>query len=299
MCILTKLFNLLLSRKYIPDRWKMHFTTLIPKTGKDLKLITNWRLITIGTERQRPFNASVLQPHKQILKDRESTSWRNLQSQGKGVSDFRNDVLGNAFLYDPALLTDGRFLDAIRLRTNTVGVNEALARAHVHDRKDCRQCKAPLETLGHVLGQCYVHTERRIWRHNKVVEILMKHFQYLGYETMLEPTLKYQDTTYKPDLILCKGNNRTIVDITVRFEDTGMVDRAIAEKEGKYQILSKYFQPYKVTGILSIVMGSRGAIPTHTKRIFRTYKVPKFLQKRMSFICLKSSIEIANAHLDY
>ena len=247
----------------------------------------------------RPFNMKVIQTHKQTLKDREFMAWSNLQSQGKGVMEFKNDPLGNTFLYDSTLLSDGRMIDAIRLRTNNVGVNVALARSRVHDKTECRKCSAPLETLGHVLGQCYVHKARRIARHNQIVELLSKHFQYQGHEVMIEPTLTHKNNVYKPDLILCKGKLRTIIDVTVRFEDTGTVERAVTEKEKKYEPLLDYFQPRKVTGVVAVVLGSRGAIPAQTRRLFQQYKVPKFLQRRMAFICLKSSIEITNAHLDY
>jgi hypothetical protein len=62
-------------------------------------------------------------------KIRKSKDWENLASQAHGVEDFRIDTLGNCWLYHPKVLPSSRFADALRLRTNTFGVNVALRRA--------------------------------------------------------------------------------------------------------------------------------------------------------------------------
>lgn len=44
-----------------------------------------------------------------LNKIQESKDWENLASQGHGVCDFRNDPLGNAWLYDPTVLSSSRY----------------------------------------------------------------------------------------------------------------------------------------------------------------------------------------------
>ncbi|XP_076397793.1 uncharacterized protein LOC143266086 [Megachile rotundata] len=55
--ILSKLFNILLTINYILEKWKINRTTLIPKMGKNLKDIKNWRPITIGSILNRIFSS--------------------------------------------------------------------------------------------------------------------------------------------------------------------------------------------------------------------------------------------------
>ena len=73
-----------------------------------------------------------------LNKIQESKDWENLASQGHGVRDFRNDPLGNAWLYDPTMLSSSRYTDALRLRTNTFDVNVALRRADKGILVNCR-----------------------------------------------------------------------------------------------------------------------------------------------------------------
>ena len=80
-----------------------------------------------------------------------------------------------------------------------------LARADGELDISCRYCRAPLETLGHVLGQCILHTQRRIYRHNSIVEIMSKHYGLRGYKVMVEPRITVQGELLKPDLIATKG----------------------------------------------------------------------------------------------
>ena len=99
--------------------------------------------------------------------------------------------------------------------------------------------------------------------------MLNKYFQHQGYDVMLEPTLSHNGSVLKPDLVLCRGNSHTIIDVTVRFEDVGTIDRAVAEKEQKYKPLYNYFKPSEV---LSIFDGDiripRGIVSAYKKVLF-------------------------------
>lgn len=57
--LLAKLFNILLFNEDFPSAWKINRTTLIPKAGKDVSNIKNWRPITISPMISRVF-ASLL-----------------------------------------------------------------------------------------------------------------------------------------------------------------------------------------------------------------------------------------------
>ena len=250
-------------------------------------------------EVERPYNLITLKKKKEQLKEQVFKAWQDQSSQGKGVSYFANDPVANAVFYDDNIFKDNRFIDALRLRTNTAGVRIVLARSNKDMDKQCRQCQHPLETLGHVLGQCVAHARRRIFRHNRIVQILVKHFTLRGYQVVLEPTIQHNGVTLKPDLIVSRGDVRFVVDVTVRFEDLDMGTSAAQEKMDKYACLSSYFTDGKSFSVKPVVLGSRGALLKETKSFFRKVALSSFIQKRISLLALSSSIEILNCHLDY
>ncbi|CAK9816254.1 Retrovirus-related Pol polyprotein from type-2 retrotransposable element R2DM [Anthophora plagiata] len=55
----SKLCNLLLMSQIYPEKWKLNRTTLIPKPGKSVDEINNWRPITIGSLLGRIFSAMI------------------------------------------------------------------------------------------------------------------------------------------------------------------------------------------------------------------------------------------------
>jgi hypothetical protein len=83
-----------------------------------------------------------------LNKSQEIKKWRNLPSQGQKVQEFCNDPLGNSWLYDPSVLSTSRYKDALRLRTNTFGVNVALRRADKDLPVDCRRCHINVNPWG-------------------------------------------------------------------------------------------------------------------------------------------------------
>ena len=92
------------------------------------------------------------------LRKEHISQWADLKSQGQGVPDFIKNKTGNLWLEDHSLLKPSRFIDALRLRTNTFGTRSVLARADKNMDIPCRRCRAQPETLGHILGLCQ-HTK--------------------------------------------------------------------------------------------------------------------------------------------
>jgi hypothetical protein len=60
------------------------------------------------------------------LKFEHIKQWAHLRSQGQGVADFARERLGNVWLKKHHLLKPPRFIDAIKLRTNTFGTRVAI-----------------------------------------------------------------------------------------------------------------------------------------------------------------------------
>ena len=237
-----------------------------------------------------------------LNKIQESKDWENLASQGHGVRDFRNDPLGNAWLYDPTVLSSSRYTDALRLRTNTFGV-VALRQANKTIPVSCRRCHEKTESLGQVLGECVAGKGMRIQRHDKMAAVIASKCEEKGYTIARKQLFSVQEERLKPDLVVTDGERALIVDVTVRFESGDSLARGAAEKIAKYQSLADYFVSQgtaREAQVLPIVVGSRGAIPKHTLTALTTLGLDgKRLGKYLAICAVGSSVEIACMHLDY
>lgn len=91
--ILAKLFNALLFAGYYPASWKANRTTLIPKAGKDLTKIENWRPITIGSMIARVLSGII------------DSKFRNIVTQSSRQKGFTNEngCKHNSILLDRVL----------------------------------------------------------------------------------------------------------------------------------------------------------------------------------------------------
>jgi hypothetical protein len=114
--------------------------------------------------------------------------WVELKSQGQGVIDFSRSKTGNVWLEEYNLFRPSRFIDALRLRTNTFGTRTVLARADKKIDVAYRKCRAQPETLRHILGLCQYTKVLRIKRHDEVKSILA-HYLRKKNEVFIEPTL--------------------------------------------------------------------------------------------------------------
>jgi hypothetical protein len=93
-----------------------------------------------------PVTKSHLPGLKTTLKSHESVRWETLNTQGKGVADFREDKVGNQWLFGDGVLTPTEFISALRLRTNQCSTKDVLAITRPNYPVTCRHC---------FMGQCW------------------------------------------------------------------------------------------------------------------------------------------------
>jgi hypothetical protein len=196
-----------------------------------------------------------------------------------------------------------RYTDALRLRTNTFGVNVALMRADRGLSVDCRRCNEKPESLGHVLGECVAGKGIGIQRHDKMAAVIATKCEDKGYKVASEQLFSAGGEKLKPDLVVTDGDRALIVDVTVPFESGDSLARGSAEKVTKYQPLADYFVSQgtvREAQVLPILIGSRGAIPRNTLKSLITLGLDgKRLGKYLAISAAGSSVEIACMHLDY
>ena len=235
--------------------------------NKKLKLMTNSLRINWPASLE-----DVEKARKRLRKDHIS-QWADLRSQGQGVSDFIKNKTGNLWLEDHSLLKPSRFIDALRVRTNTFYTRSVLARADKNMDITCRRCRAQPETLGHILGLCQHTKGLRIKWQNEVKSLLgdrLKNKQ--NNEIFVEPTIKAGGSLYKPDLVVKNGERVLVVDVTVRYENKDYLAKAEKEKINKYRPCLKALKDLlNASGgeVLPVVLGSRGAIAPNTERVLK------------------------------
>lgn len=82
----------------------------------------------------------VEQGARKKLQMEETDRWKQLISQGQGIHCFANDKIVNALLYNPKLLKLSRYLDTLRLQTNTFSTRIVLRRINERINPSCRKC---------------------------------------------------------------------------------------------------------------------------------------------------------------
>jgi hypothetical protein len=92
-------------------------------TDRKLKKVANSLRINC------PASLEDIEKARRRLKGSHIQLWGELRSQGQGVLDFSKNKSGNVWLREYNILKPSRFIDALRLRTNTFGTRTVLARA--------------------------------------------------------------------------------------------------------------------------------------------------------------------------
>ncbi|KAJ4427049.1 hypothetical protein ANN_26848 [Periplaneta americana] len=242
-----------------------------------------------------PLTSNALVRARNQLKEKEADDCCALQSQGQGVPNFRNDPVVNSWLYDPSVFHPKRFIDALKLRNNTYGVNVTLARADKSRNVACRRCHEKPETLEHVLGECVAGKGMCINRHNAIVKRIAEESTKRGYTVAREPQHLVDERRLKPDLVLTNEDGVLVVDVTVRYDNGSSLYDAHKEKVSKYQALADNLAggQARVAKVLPIVVGSRGAIPLEIRDCLTTLGVVGRLrlEKYLSPLALGSSLD--------
>lgn len=250
-----------------------------------------------------PTSLKDIEKAKRRLKKENWEDWNSLKSQGQGASAFYQDKIGNCWLKEHDLLKPSRFTGAIKLRTNTYGNRVTLARANKNMDIRCRRCHSRPETLGHILGFCGSTKPKRIKRHDDIKNLLAERLATRESNAVfVEPQLQVGENLIKPDIVIKNEDKLIVVDVTIRFENRENLLQACNEKIKKYgKCLAELKKKYKCKegGILPVVIGCRGAIPSFTKKNLQELKISIKDMKTMSLMVLRSSLEIANAFLDY
>jgi len=100
----------------------------------------------------------------------------------------------------------------------------------------CRKCRTCNETLAHVLGQCVYTKVQRIRRHDDIRDFVSKKLANIKERVQIieEALIPTQRGNLKPDLVVVSQGRVHVVDVTVRHEDTGYLEKGHRSKVEKY-----------------------------------------------------------------
>ena len=232
--------------------------------------------------------------------------WASLGSHGKSVSAHTDSRLSNAWLFDQTLLKPSRMITALKMRTNTCADRVAMCRTKARTYPTCRHCSAPLQTLGHILGQCRATKRRRIRRHDEIRDLIVDEVTKagLGVSVTKEPLIRHPSGgNLKPEMVLQNHGRVFVVDVIVRHEDGDNLYEGRRSKLEKYSRLIHHLRiVFGATSevVLPIVVGTMGAMPRETVKALDTLGIDdRHTLLTISLIALHSSIEIYHHFRDY
>ena len=133
------------------------------------------------------------------------------------------------------LMSGGDYVRAVRVRCAAVATPLRASRGRPVQAA-CPDCQAPC-SLGHISQTCPRVHGLRVRRHDDVVAFTKGRLVRKGFTVMQEPTIPFQGTYRKPDLVVWKpgGAEAFIVDAQVTSDSFPLHD-AHARKVAKYDL---------------------------------------------------------------
>ena len=117
-----------------------------------------------------------------------------------------------------SLLNGAKFCAALGVRAATLPTKLRMSRGRPTTDKFCtcgrldRNGQRVLESLSHILQECFYTHKATVRRHNRVLEEVDKTFRAKGYQTLIEYPFKVAGgATRKPDIVVWKNDKRTTI----------------------------------------------------------------------------------------
>uniref|UniRef100_A0A8C0TZ11 Reverse transcriptase n=1 Tax=Cyanistes caeruleus TaxID=156563 RepID=A0A8C0TZ11_CYACU len=274
----------------IPSIWTTK--PMVAVQAPTSEILSEWEAPTAKFKYPKPCN----------LRKKEFEKWKQLVSQGRGITHFENDSISNAWLTSYRAIHHRKLITALQLRANVYPTREFLARGRDGQYiKSCRHCKAENETCSHIIGKCPITQDARIQRHNKICDLLTNIAQRKDWTVFHEPHIRDSNgQLFKPDLIFVKDNQAQVVDVTVRYESENCtLENAAKEKVTKYQHLEKEIQELtnaQQIDFIGFPLGSRGKWYPGNNTLLETLGLSKRelerTSKTLASRALESSVDI-------
>ena len=182
-------------------------------------------------------------------------------------------------------LSGHAYVGAIKIRGNLVATALRSARGRPHTDIRCDCCGRP-EALSHILQSCPRAHASRIARHDNIVDLVISNAERIGYSICREPAIPTPAGIRKPDLILVRDYDLTILDVTI-VADNADLEQSHQDKQVYYDVpairewVQQRYEPrhvalggsgYELEGASGLKIGCRAT----TARTERAFSQPGF-----------------------
>lgn len=225
--------------------------------------------ITCGSINLSPRNRrKVIKTLRTIQTAARDTELQAAPNQGKVMECVAADPASSHFMRVGRYtrFADWRFMHKARL--NLLPLNGARPWAQAADQR-CRRCGYQQETLPHVLCHCMRQSRALTDRHNAIVNRVKT--AAMGRFTITHEDRPVGTSTLRPDLVLARGEEAIILDVTVPFENRrSALLEARQKKIEKYQPIRDYLQQrYQRVTVDAIVVGALGSWDPANDKVLR------------------------------
>ena len=169
-------------------------------------------------------------------------------------------------------LSGHAYVGAIKIRGNLVATALRSARGRPQTDIRCDCCGRP-EALSHILQSCPRTHASRIARHDKIVDLVISSAERIGYSICREPAIPTPAGIRKPDLILVRDYDLTILDVTI-VADNADLDKSHHDKQVYYDVpairewVQQRYEPRHVA-FEALAMSWRGLLASRSAAALR------------------------------
>ena len=208
-----------------------------------------------------------------------------------------------------SLLSGHNFCAAIGVRAATLPTKLRGARGRQANERECgcgrtrrEDGSRVLESLGHILQECFYTHGATIKRHNRLLTLIVGILERRGYTCNQEPVYHIAGgARRRPDLLFWKQNESFILDVTVVSDMTQPLDKAHWQKVeyyGRYPEIVA--QTVAVTGnapeLSAFAVNWRGCVAPSSASFLRARGFTKADLVLLSAVCVEQGARIHRVH---
>ncbi len=184
--------------------------------------------------------------------------WRDLliaTVDGRGLANHQDVDKIHKWVSDGSSLMSGKeFIGCVQVRAGTLPTAVRSSRGRPNVSASCDCCGRP-EFLGHILQVCPRTWGERIKRHDNLCNYLSGKLQKKGFKVIQEPCIATDVGIRKPDLVISRDGEATIVDMTVVADNASLNDAHM--RKCRYYNDPKIIEWVKThTGCSSVAFGA-------------------------------------------
>ena len=178
-------------------------------------------------------------------------------TDGCPLSEFKNNTLGQQWMFGNTNITGRSFRNLVKLRIGRLATKESCSRGRSEVDKKCRHCDRVNETQTHILQNCHFTHFQRMKRHDSVCTWVQDECLKQGKDVLWEQKMTISDNLkIKPDLIVKSASKLLIVDVSIVAKNQRMRSRNTSSLSHWYDEKVKKYETKEVKAKVSSIFGN-------------------------------------------